>query len=109
MLENIQSLIIVLALVISTFLTRFLPFLLFRKTVKKGSFLEFLSDTLPYASIGFLVVYCLKEVSFISGTYGFPEMISIIFIILIHYNFENVLLSIGLGTAIYMLLIQIVF
>ena len=60
------------------------------------------------AAIGLLVVYCFKDVAS-SGTYGIPEILSVLLIIVLHKWKKNSLLSIGGGTALYMLLVQTVF
>lgn len=60
------------------------------------------------AAIGLLVVYCFKDVAS-SGTYGIPEILSALLIIVLHKWKKNTLLSIGGGTALYMLLVQTVF
>lgn len=59
------------------------------------------------AAIGLLVVYCFK-VAASSGTYGIPEIMSVLLIIVLHKWKKNTLLSIG-GIALYMLLVQTVF
>ena len=71
-------------------------------------FIRHLGNVLPYAVIGLLVVYCLKNVPG-SGTYGLPEAIAILFIVFLHKWKKNTLLSIGGGTVLYMLLVQMVF
>lgn len=71
-------------------------------------FIRHLGNVLPYAVIGLLVVYCLKDVPG-SGTYGLPEAIAILFIAFLHKWKKNTLLSIGGGTVLYMLLVQMVF
>lgn len=62
----------------------------------------------PAPAIGLLVVYCFKDVAS-SGTYGIPEILSVLLIIVLHKWKKNTLLSIGGGTALYMLLVQTVF
>ncbi len=63
---------------------------------------------MPYAIIGFLVVYSLKDVA-VSPFHGLPETISILFIAVLHKWRKNTLLSIGAGTALYMYLVQVWF
>ena len=41
--------------------------------------------------------------------HGAPEVLAILTVVLLHRWKENVLLSIGGGTALYMLLVQVVF
>ena len=67
-----------------------------------------LGTVLPYAVIGLLVIYCLKDVDF-GSTYGIPELLAIVFIVLLHKWKKNILLSIGAGTVFYMLLVQFIF
>ena len=98
-------LVVVCALV--TALTRFLPFLIFRK--KTLAVVTYLGKVLPFAIMGMLVVYCLKNVSFIRAPFGLPELIGCAVVAGLHVWKRNTLLSIGGGTICYMLLVQFVF
>ena len=69
----------------------------------------YLGRVLPPVMMGLLVVYCLKSVPILTFPYGLPELIAIAFIVIIHLWKRNVLLSIGCGTALYMVLVQAVF
>lgn len=109
LLTPIQIIIMILAVALGTMLTRFLPFLLFPENKKQPKVINDLSKLLPPAMMGLLVVYCLKGVSITSYSYGLPELISIIIIVILHKWKRNVLLSIGVGTICYMLLVQYVF
>ena len=100
---------IVMIIAMGTFLTRSLPFVLFPEGKKIPKYINYLGEVLPYAMIGLLVVYCLKNVSFITMPFGMPELIAIGCIILLHLWKSNTLLSIGGGTAIYMILVQFIF
>lgn len=71
-------------------------------------FIKYLGTVLPYAVIGFLVVFCLRDVPG-STTCGIPELLAIICIVLLHKWKKNILLSIGGGTVFYMILVQFVF
>ena len=102
--------LIVALIAVITALLRFLPFVLFSNNKKTPKIIDKLSRVLPYAIMAMLVVYCLKDVSFTQGgTYGIPEAISIIFIVIIHKLKHNMLLSVGLGTLLYMALVQLFF
>lgn len=104
-----QRIITILMIIAGTMLTRFLPFLIFRQDKPAPKYIQTLGKILPSAALGMLAVYSFKDVSFVSGSHGFPEMISLIFIILLHYWKKNMLLSIAGGTICYMLLVQLVF
>lgn len=101
-----QTLLMIGMVALGAMFTRFLPFLIFQGK-KTPKILDYLGRTLPYATIGMLVVYCLKGVSITSKPYGIPEGIAVLAIILIHNWKRNTLLSIGLGTIIYMILIRV--
>jgi branched-subunit amino acid transport protein AzlD len=108
-LTPFQTLIIVLMVALSTAITRFLPFILFSGSKEKRPYITYLGQVLPYATMGLLVVYCLKDVGFAAASDWLPEAIAIACIVLLHTWKNNVLLSIGAGTVIYMLLVQLVF
>ena len=100
-------LIVVVGLV--TALTRFLPFLIFGEKRKTPEIVTYLGKVLPFAIMGMLVVYCLKDVEFLSAPFGAPELISIAITAGLHIWRRNSLLSIGIGTVSYMMLVQLVF
>ncbi len=107
-MTEVQSAVTIGAVVLGTMATRFLPFLVFPKGKTPPKFVQYLGKVLPCAAIGLLVVYCFKDVAS-SGTYGIPEVLSVLLIIVLHKWKKNTLLSIGGGTALYMLLVQTVF
>jgi len=100
-------LVVVAALV--TMATRFLPFLIFGENRKTPALVTYLGKVLPFAIMGMLVVYCMKDVDFLSAPYGAPELICCVLVALLHIWKRNSLLSIGVGTVAYMLLVQLVF
>lgn len=91
-----------------TALVRFLPFLVFsgKQTPKV---ISYLGKVLPYAMMGMLVVYCLKDMSFTSVNTFLPEIIAGAIVVLSYVIKKNSLISIVLGTISYMLLVQFVF
>ncbi len=108
-LSTHEALILIAAVAVVTFLTRALPFFLFPPQKKTPAFIEYLGKVLPYATIGMLVVYCLKDVSLVSGSHGIPEGIAILVITAVHLWKHNILLSVGGGTVFYMFLVQVIF
>ena len=103
-----QSVITISIVVLGTMLTRFLPFLIFPDGKTPPPYIRYLGTVLPYAVIGLLVVYCLKDAVF-APSHGLPELIAIAFIVFLHKWRKNTLLSIGAGTVLYMILVQHVF
>lgn len=107
--QMIQELLIVAAMVMGTMITRFLPFLVFPAGKPVPRFVEFLGRTLPFATMGLLVVYCLKGVQLTKNPYGLPELIAVAVVAALHGWKRNTFLSIGAGTVCYMVLVQLVF
>jgi len=104
-----HDVLLIVAAVLVTMATRFLPFLIFGEKRKTPAIIEYLGTVLPCAIMGMLVVYCLKDVSFLSSPFGLPELISCTVVAVLHVWKRSSLLSIGGGTLCYMLLVQLVF
>lgn len=111
LLTNSQLLITILALAFGTMLTRIIPFIILPNHERTPKFVRYLALVLPSASIGLLVVYCLKD-SFslqasLSGNVPLAEIICIATTLILHLWKRNFLLSIFVPTALYMLLSNI--
>ncbi len=104
-----QQIITIGMAVLATVLTRFLPFIIFPAGKEMPKIIKYLGKVLPAAVFGFLVVFCLKNVEILSGSHGIPELIAVAVVVLLHLWKRQMLLSILGGTAVYMLLIQLVF
>ena len=104
-----RTLLIMITVAATVFFTRVFPFLFFPEGKKIPPMVQYLGNVLPPAVIGMLVVYCLKDVHVTSHSYGIPEAISVVTVVLLHLWKRNNLLSIGVGTVLYMFLVQVVF
>ena len=102
-----QPVLIILTCIIMTFIFRFLPYFIFPESKETPAILIYLSDKLPIAIVGLLIVYSLKDTNI--KNYFIPELISIISVIFLHKWKHNTLISIIGGTLLYMFLIQKVF
>lgn len=100
------SILIATMSVITIFL-RSLPFLIFKKKTPK--YISYLGSVLPPAIIGMLVIYCLKDITPSCKPFGIPEVIAVFCVASLQVWKRNSLVSILTGTAIYMLLIQLIF
>ena len=89
-----QSILTIIVVVLGTMVTRFLPFFIFPEGKTPPPYITYLGTVLPYAVIGLLVVYCLKDAVFTSF-HGLQEMIAILFIVILHKWKRNTLLSSG--------------
>ena len=104
-----MSLLIIIVTGITTFSTRVIPFLLFPKGKEIPKTVQYLGKVLTPAVIGMLVVYCLKSMSFLRFPFGIPEVLCVAIVAGLHIWKRNNLLSIGVGTVLYMILVQCVF
>lgn len=91
-----------------TVVLRFLPFWVLGQR-RTPAYVEYLGRVLPYAIMGMLVVYCLRNTSIHTAPHGLPELISCALVAGLHLWKRNTLISIVGGTACYMLLVQLVF
>lgn len=104
-----QEIITIAAAVLGTMATRFLPFLLFPANKKTPPLVLFLGRLLPPAVMGMLVVYSLKDVQLLSSTHGLPEALAIALLVALQLTLRNALVTIGVSTVFYMLLVQKIF
>ena len=67
-----HDILLITAAVLVTMATRFIPFLIFGEKRKTPAIIEYLGTVLPCAIMGMLVVYCLKDISFLASPFGIP-------------------------------------
>lgn len=101
-----RSVAVIAVAALVTTLLRFLPFWIFSGKRKTPELITYLARVLPYAIMGMLVIYCLKDTT---APYGLPELLGCAVVVLLHVWKRSTLLSIAGGTACYMLLIAFVF
>lgn len=71
--------------------------------------IEYLGKYLPYAIMGMMVVYCLKETRIMGPFHGIPELIAILLTVAMQLWKKNSLMAIVLGTATYVILVNYIF
>ena len=108
-MDKLHSALIIAVVSLVTMALRFLPFVIFGENRKTPALVSYLGKVLPYAIMGMLVVYCLKGVSLTAAPWGLPELLGCAAVVGLHVWKRNTLLSIGGGTVLYMLLVQLVF
>ncbi len=108
-LSSEETILTILALALGSALSRFIPFLVFSEKKELPPLVLYLGRVLPPAMMALLVVYCFKNVPVLTAPHALPELIAVAAIILIHAWRRNVFISIGVGTALYMALVQVVF
>ena len=98
-LTPLQTIAMILAVAAGTQLTRWLPFWLFPEKKEPPVWVLYLGRVLPAATMGLLVVYCLKGVSWTNPPHGAPELLAILTVVVLHRWKGNVLLSIAGGNG----------
>lgn len=127
MLTTGQAIASIAVMAVVTFLTRFLPFLLFDRGESPPKLVLYLGRVLPPAVIAMLIIYCLRTPavtvspellegmsSLWAGVVSFfvgwaPQLISGLVVVVLHVWKRSNLLSIFSGTILYMILVQTVF
>lgn len=127
MLTPAQAIASIAVMAVVTFLTRFLPFLLFDHGESPPKLVLYLGRVLPPAVIAMLIIYCLRSpaldtlpdsIAALSGWWASvvsflwqwaPQLISGLVVVVLHIWKRNNLLSIFSGTILYMILVQAVF
>ncbi|WRS27780.1 branched-chain amino acid transporter permease [Oscillospiraceae bacterium MB08-C2-2] len=104
-----QALITISIIAVATLLTRALPFWLFPGDKPTPKYIIYLGSALPCATIGMLLVYCIKSVQPSLWPHGLPELLAIAVTVGMQLWKRNSLISIVSGTVVYMVLIQSVF
>lgn len=104
-----HSIAIIGVVAICTLLTRALPFWLLGGKKEVPQTVKYLGKVLPPAIMAILVIYCLKSINIFAGSRGLPEFLAIGVVAGLHLWKKNTLLSIGVGTIVYMILVQVVF
>lgn len=108
MIDVKYSLVLIAIMAIVSLLMRALPFIVFGKG-KIPKAVQYLGNVLPGALMGMLVIYCFKSTVIASFPFGLPELIATVVVVGLHLWKKNTLLSIGVGTVLYMILVQVVF
>lgn len=108
-MTDLHTWYIVAVISLVTVVLRFLPFAIFNGKIKTPKIIEKFGKILPYAIMGMLVVYCLKNVSFSSTSVFMPEFIACLIVCVLYVWKRNTLISIICGTVCYMMLVQLVF
>lgn len=105
MLDIIQMIVTIAVIALATFTTRAIPFLFFGSR-EPPAMLSVIEKNLPPMILLLLVIYCLKDVQWLSAPYGIPELFTIGVVAGLHFWKRNAMLSIFTGTGLYMILVQ---
>lgn len=104
-----HSIAIVAVAAAVTLFIRAIPFFIFGGKREVPATITYLGKVLPPAIMVILVIYCVKGINLFAGSRGIPELLSIAVVAGLHIWKKNTLLSIAIGTILYMVLVQVVF
>ncbi len=105
MMESGYILLALAVMAVATFFLRATPFVILRKA-RGNKLLDFFGATMPPGIMLILVVFSVSSVDFTGYPFGLPALISMAAVAVIHHLWRKALLSIVLGTAIHMILLQ---
>lgn len=106
---NKHAMLVILVMGLATLATRLLPVLIFGRGEKVPDYLMYLGKVVPYTAMGLLIVYCLKDVSVLDSPHALPELLALAVVSASYLWKRNTILSVVVGTVVYMLLVQVVF
>ena len=101
-------LLVILVMFVVTFITRALPFYVLQ-AYKNHNFLHYLSHMMPPCVVLILVIYSFADLEYLHYPYALPEIIAAATVVILHFFFRNVLLSMGGGIFVFYLLSRVVF
>ncbi len=108
-MSNLELVLTILICAAVTLALRVLPFILFPGGKQPPKFITWLGGQLPRAVMAMLVVYCLKNVQFTTGTADWlPALAACAITAILHVWRKQIVLSICGGTAVYMILIRLI-
>ena len=108
-MNDLHSIKMIGIIALVTIALRFLPFFVFSGKKQTPAYMTYLGKVLPFSIMGMLVVYCLRNITFTAFPFGIPELLGCAVVAGLHLWKRNTLLSIGVGTVFYMILVQTIF
>lgn len=109
MTDSRHAMIVIVAMGLAVLATRIMPVLIFGRGEKVPEYILYLGRVVPYTAMGLLIVYCLRDVPVFESPHGLPEIISLAVVTATYLWKRNTILSVVIGTVLYMFLVQSVF
>ena len=104
-----NALILIAVMGAVTMAARLLPYFIFGTRETIPPLVIYLGKIIPYAAMGMLIVYSLKDVSISEAPHGIPEAISVAAVAISYVWKRSTIFSVLAGTILYMVLVQMVF
>ncbi|MGX7091714.1 branched-chain amino acid transporter permease [Hutsoniella sourekii] len=108
-MTNQEQWLTAIIIALGVLLTRFLVFWIFPAHKEPPQWIAYLGSVLPPAAISLIVLYALKDTRLLTYPYGIPQIISVLAVVFCQAWKRNTLISIFVGTLLYMFLVQQVF
>lgn len=105
-----KAIIVIAVAAVVTFLTRAFPFIVFGMKEEPAPVIKYLGTYLPSAVMAVLIIYCLKDVrafDYESGIVFLKQIVAVVLVAVLHLWKRSNLISIGVGTVVYMALLQL--
>ena len=109
MTDHRHAVIVIAVMGLAVLATRIVPVLIFGRGEKVPEFILYLGRVVPYTAMGLLIVYCLRDMPVLEAPHGLPEIISLAVVTGTYLWKRNSILSVVIGTALYMFLVQSIF
>ena len=109
MTDHRHAIIVIIVMGLAVLATRIVPVLIFGRGEKVPEFILCLGRVVPYTAMGLLIVYCLRDVPVLEAPHGLPELISLAAVTITYLWKRNTILSVVIGTVLYMFLVQSIF
>lgn len=104
-----EQILTIITAIVALQLCRWVAFVAFPAHKPIPDFVQYLGKALPSAVFGLLVVYCYKNADFFGQYHAMSEILAGVAVVVLHRAFKNMFISIGVGTLLYMVLVQKVF
>ena len=108
MINTTRIVFIILICAACTYFERALPFLIFRNG-KVPNIISYLGKVLGLTIMATLLIYCLRHISFNDVSSYAPQLIALAVTVGLHLWKGNTMISVFGGTAVCMVLSQLVF
>ena len=109
MTENGHAIIVIFVMGLAVLATRIVPVLVFGRGERVPELILYLGRVVPYTAMGLLIVYCLRDMPVLEAPHGLPEVIALTAVTVTYLWKRNTILSVVIGTALYMFLVQSIF
>lgn len=103
MINSLYILAAIIGMAVVTFALRSLPFVA-AQWLKRHPIVNRLGDFLPLAIMTLLLVHAMTGAAISHASGPWPELAAVVLVVVLQWRIKNALLSIVVGTALYVLL-----